>query len=407
MSASGAGRRGRALIDGWPGETRAAVLVPEADGGETLADLMILRADRPTLTGNVYLGRVTAVDRGLSAAFVEIGLERPGLLPLKAARAGVQEGASVTVRIVREPSPGKGPKLAPASDAPASDAPASDTPSGTGKSPRRLGEGTPLVDLLRRADPATILVEGARHRDMLAAAAPEFADRLHGHTGPGSLFEQAGLNAEIDRLLDPDVPLPGGGQLRIEPVRTLTAIDVDAGSAAARGGRAGQALDVNLRAAREIARQVRLRALSGLIVVDFLDLETKSGRQEVAGALETAFAGDPVATSVSPMRVSGLVEIARQRARPPLHEILSEPVGRAGRVADTATLAYDLLRRAWAEALANPGRQPVLLAHPDVLGELDARLADAHAALTRALGAAPERRPDPARPRTALDILLA
>ena len=401
MTASGAARRGRALIDGWPGETRAAVLVPEADGGETLADLMILRADRPTLTGNVYLGRVTAVDRGLNAAFVEIGLERPGLLPLKAAK-DVQEGVSVTVRIVREPSPGKGAKLASASDVPAFDA-----PSGNGKPPQRLAKGAPLVDLLRRADPGTILVEGVRHRDMLAEAAPELLDRLRGHTGPRSLFEQAGLNAEIDRLLDPDVPLPGGGQLRIEPVRTLTAIDVDAGSTDARGGRAGQALDVNLRAAREIARQVRLRALSGLIVVDFLDLETKSDRQQVAGALETAFADDPVATGVSPMRASGLVEIARQRARPPLHEILSEPVGRAGRVADTATLAYDLLRRAWAEALANPGRQPVLLAHPDVLGELDARLADAHAALARALGAAPERRPDPARPRTALDILLA
>jgi Ribonuclease G/E len=401
MTPGDAARRGRALIDGWPGETRAAVLRPAADGGETLSDLMILRADRPTLTGGVYLGRVTAVDHGLNAAFVEIGLARPGLLPLKAARAGVQEGTPVTVRIVREPSPGKGAKLA------LSEPSAADVAASRSKPPVRLAEGTPLVDLLHRADPATILLDGARHRTELAAAAPEFADRLYGHSGPGSLFEQAGLNAEIDRLLDPEVPLSGGGQLLIEPVRTLTAIDVDAGGSDARGGRAGQALDVNLRAAREIARQVRLRALSGLIVVDFLDLETKSERQQVADALERAFADDPVATSVSPMRASGLVEIARQRTRPPLHELLSEPVGRAGRVADTATLAYDLLRRAWAEALANPGRQPVLRAHPDVLGELDGRLADAHAALARALGAAPERRPDPARPRTALDILLA
>jgi Ribonuclease G/E len=275
------------------------------------------------------------------------------------------------------------------------------------KPPARLAEGTPLIDLLRRADPASIQVEGVERKRALAQSAPDLADRLSGHTGARPLFEAAGLNAEIDRLLDPEVALPGGGQLLVEPVRTLTAIDVDAGGADARGGQAGQALDVNLRAAREIARQVRLRALSGLIVVDFLDLETKSDRQQVTGVLERAFAQDPVATSVSPMRASGLVEIARQRSRPPLHEILSEPVGRAGRLADTATLAYDLLRRAWAEALANPGRQPVLQAHPDVLGELDGRLADAHAALTRALGAAPLLRPDPARPRTALDILLA
>jgi Ribonuclease G/E len=400
MTPEGTGRRRRALIDGWPGETRAAVLEAEDDGGETLADLMILRADRPTLTGTLYLGRVTAVDRGVNAAFVEIGLDRPGLLPLKAAPAGLQEGASVSVRIVREPAPGKGPKLAPVADAETARAVRA-TP------PVRLADGTPLLDLLRRADPQSIRIEGAARKRALAEAAPDLADRLSGHTGGRPLFEEAGLTAEIDRLLDPEVALAGGGNLLIEPVRTLTAIDVDAGGADARGGRAGQALDVNLRAAREIARQVRLRALSGLIVVDFLDLETKSDRQQVTGVLERAFAQDPVATSVSPMRASGLVEIARQRSRPPLHEILSEPVGRAGRLADTATLAYDLLRRAWAEALANPGRQPVLQAHPDVLGELDGRLADAHAALTRALGAAPLLRPDPARPRTALDILLA
>ena len=400
MTPEGAGRRRRALIDGWPGETRAAVLEAGDDGGETLAELMILRADRPTLTGTLYLGRVTAVDRGVNAAFVEIGLDRPGLLPLKAAPTGLQEGTALPVRIVREPAPGKGPKLAHVPDAPKA--------AGTrAKPPVRLADGTPLLDLLRRADPKSIRIEGAARKRAIAEAAPDLADRLSGHTGARPLFEEAGLNAEIDRLLDPEVALAGGGNLLIEPVRTLTAIDVDAGSADARGGRADQALDVNLRAAREIARQVRLRALSGLIVVDFLDLETKSDRQQVTGALARAFAHDPVATSVSPMRASGLVEIARQRSRPPLHEILSEPVGRAGRRADTATLAYDLLRRAWAEALANPGRQPVLQAHPDVLGELDGRLADAHAALTRALGAAPVRRPDPSRPRTALDILLA
>ena len=401
MTPEGTGRRRRALIDGWPGETRAAVLEAGDDGGETLAELMILRADRPTLTGTLYLGRVTAVDRGVNAAFVEIGLDRPGLLPLKAAPAGVQEGAALPVRIVREPAPGKGPKLAHVPDAP-------EAAEGVrAKPPVRLADGTPLLDLLRRADPTSIRIEGAARKRALAEAAPDLADRLSGHTGGRPLFEEADLNAEIDRLLDPEVALAGGGNLLIEPVRTLTAIDVDAGSADARGGQAGQALDVNLRAAREIARQVRLRALSGLIVVDFLDLETKSDRQQVTSALERAFAQDLVATSVSPMRASGLVEIARQRIRPPLHEILSEPVGRAGRFADTATLAYDLLRRAWAEALANPGRQPVLQAHPDVLGELDGRLADAHAALTRALGAAPLLRPDPARPRTALDILLA
>lgn len=387
---------GRVLIDGWPGETRAAVLAPGADGDTALTDLLILRADKPTLTGNLYWGRVAALDRGRDAAFVELGLDRPGLLPLKAAPAGLHEGAAIAVRVAREPSPGKGPKLTPAPDAPAAG----------GRAPRLLAEGTPLADLLRRAQPVEIRVEGAERRRALADAVPEFADRLHGHTGPAPLFQAAGLNAEIDALLDPVVPLDGGGRLVIEPVSSLTAIDVDVGAAAAHGGRDRQALEVDLAAAATVARQVRLRALSGLIVVDFLDLETKSARQRVSAALSAAFAEDPVKTSVSPMRASGLVEIARQRTRPALHELLSEPAGRAGRVADTVTLAYDLLRRAWAEAHANPGRQPVLVAHPDVLAELDGRLAHAHAALARALGAAPGRQSAPAHARAELDVVL-
>ena len=387
----------RALIDGWPGETRAAVLTSADDGGMALTDLMVLRADRPTLSGGLYLGRVAALDRGLNAAFVEIGLARPGLLPLKAAPGDLHEGAAVPVRIVRDPAPGKGPKLAHAPAVAASGA----------QPPAVLAEATPLLDLLRRADPAEIWIEGAARRRALAADAPDLAQRLHGTTGARPLFETAGLNAEIDALLDPDVPLTGGGRLLVEPVRTLSAVDVDAGQADPRGGQGRQALAVNLRAVDEIARQVRLRALSGLIVVDFLELETKSDRRRVARALAAAFADDPVETSVSPLRASGLVEIARQRVRPPLHEVLSVPAGRAGRVADTVTLAYDLVRRAWAEALANPGRRLVLAAHPDVLAELDGRLAEASAALSQNLGAPPERRPDPTRARDGAEILLA
>jgi Ribonuclease G/E len=388
----------RALIDGWPGETRAAVLAPDETGAAALSELLILRADRPTYTGNVYLGRVQAVDRGLNAAFVEIGLARPGLLPLKAVPAGTGEGAALAVRVVREPAPGKGAKLAAAPEAAV---PADPRP------PALLAEATPLVDLLRRSDPREIVVEGGERRQALARAAPELAARLQGHTGARPLFETFELEDAIDALLTPEVDLPGGGQLLIEPVRTLTAIDVDAGRADARGGKARQALDVDLAAAHEIARQIKLRALSGLIVVDFLELDTKSDRQRVTQALQDALAGDPAGLSVAPMRASGLVEIARQRLRPPLHELLSEPAGRAGRVPDPATLAYGLLRRAWAEALANPGRRPVLAAHPEVLGQLDGPLAEAHAALARALGAAPERRSDPARPRTSCDILLS
>ena len=267
---------GRVLVDGLPGETRAAVL--DADDG--LIDLLIRRADRPEVAGNSYFGRVEHVDRGLAAAFVEIGLERPGFLPLKAVATRPNAGDALAVRVTREPSPGKGAKLT------AQDVPAPDDP---GRPPRLLAQADPLAALIRAADPERVEVESAERRRALARALPEIAERIAGHTGPEPLFDTAGLNAHIAALLQPEVPLPGGGRLRIEPVQTLTAVDVDAAGHAG-AGPARTALEVDLAAAPEIVRQVRLRALSGLIVVDFLELDTKDARRQVAAALQRAFA---------------------------------------------------------------------------------------------------------------------
>jgi Ribonuclease G/E len=343
----------------------------------------------------VHLGRVTALDRGLQAAFVDVGLERPGLLPLKAAGA-LTEGAAVTVRVTREPGPAKGAKLAPAPEVEA----------GATAPPALLQAPTPLADLLRACDPAEIRIAGGpAHRHLADAVPRDLASRVQAQPGARPPFESQGLEAAIDALLEPEVDLDGGGRIRIEPVRTLTAVDVDAGGADARGGRDRQALAVDRAAAGEIARQIRLRALSGLIVVDFLDLDTKEQRKQVADALAEACRALDLGASVSPMRASGLVEISVPRTRPPLHEMLSEAVGRAGRVPDALTLAYDLLRRGEREAMANPGAQIALLAHPEVFAALDGPAKEAHDALCRSLGRTPERRPDPARPRDSLDAV--
>ena len=112
----------------------------------------------------------------------------------------------------------------------------------------------------------------------------------------------------------------------IEPTRTLVAIDVDsAGHGAGRGGGRRRALDVDLVAAVEIARQLRLRALSGLIVIDFLALQTPTERDAVRDALTAALGADPETTRVFRMSPSGLLEMTRRRSRPPLHELLTRP----------------------------------------------------------------------------------
>jgi Rne/Rng family ribonuclease len=151
----------------------------------------------------------------------------------------------------------------------------------------------------------------ARARGLLEEVAPALAERLE--CVPNA-FEVNGVNEEVDRLLEARVPLAGGGDIMIESTAALTAIDVNGGPRAA--------LEVNLEAAQEIARQIRLRRLAGTIVVDFVDLASRRERDRLMKALEAAFSGDPAATQIFPPNQLGLVQISRQRLGPSLSERL-------------------------------------------------------------------------------------
>jgi Rne/Rng family ribonuclease len=125
-------------------------------------------------------------------------------------------------------------------------------------------------------------------------------------------FEAMGVAEQLDEALSREVVLPGGS-LIIEPTAALTAIDVNG---------AGAPLAINLEAAREVARQLRLRRIGGLVVIDFVDLESKRDRARLDAALGTAFADDPAAVQLYPMSPLGLVELSRQRLGPSLAELL-------------------------------------------------------------------------------------
>ena len=350
----------RLLISAQPGETRTAWL----DDGE-LSDLMVLRDDRPWLVDNLYLGRMTARDRSLAAAFVDIGLDRPGLLPLNEAPKGLSEGDAIAVRVTRAPQAGKGVRL---------------TGCRLPAELRAAAEKVPPPALLRAAEdpfdaalaaeppPDAIVIDDpacfARAKARLAAR-PELVARLALDLDPETPFERCGVEAAIEALLEPRVALPSGGHLLVEPVQTLTAIDVNSGTV---GGTAGpaMALAVNLEAAAEVPRQLRLRGLSGLIVIDFLELREEAARKRVAEALRGGLDSDPRPSRVQAMRRSGLVEMTLRRARPALHELLTEPCGLGGldglgRTKDPVTLAYEALRAARRAALHDPGRKIALL----------------------------------------------
>ncbi len=136
-------------------------------------------------------------------------------------------------------------------------------------------------------------------------------------------FEATGAAEQLDEALGRAVALPGGGSLIIEPTAALTAIDVNG---------AGTPMEVDLAAAREVARQLRLRRIGGLVVIDFVDLESKRDRARLDAALRQAFADDPAAVQLYPMSPLGLVELSRQRLGPSL----AEQLGRAAPIEETA-----------------------------------------------------------------------
>lgn len=173
---------------------------------------------------------------------------------------------------------------------------------------------------------------------------PELADRIELAGAEGPLFERFAIDEAIAEALLARVPLPGGGFLSIEPTQALTAIDVNTGRHVGTGNQADTILGANLEAAVEVARQIRLRNLSGLIVVDFVHMNSDSHEDRVLEALGAAMAEDPMFLRIGGFTALGLLEIARRRGRPPLHEILTAPCATcdgAGRV-DIMRVAVNL-----------------------------------------------------------------
>jgi ribonuclease E/ribonuclease G len=141
------------------------------------------------------------------------------------------------------------------------------------------------------------------------AFAPDLLARIE--TSGGGLFDAYDLYASLEALADVRVPLGDGASLVIERTEALTAVDVNAGNAR-------NVLSVNLAAVREIARQLQLRHIGGIVVIDFISMERQRDRAQIAAALESALADDPARTDILPMSAFGLIEMTRERRGPEL-----------------------------------------------------------------------------------------
>ncbi|HEY8545510.1 MAG TPA: ribonuclease E/G, partial [Acidimicrobiales bacterium] len=153
-------------------------------------------------------------------------------------------------------------------------------------------------------------------RDYVGSISPTLADRVEYYdpaTEPLPLFERHHVHEQLHRALDPKVWLPSGGSLIIERTEALTVIDVNTGKNVGKSSLEDTVFKNNLEAAVEIARQLRLRDIGGIIVVDFIDMERRDNREEVVQVFRDALSRDKTRTQVFEISELGLCEMTRKR----------------------------------------------------------------------------------------------
>lgn len=435
-------------------ETRVALL---RDGAAE--ELHLARADSYSLTGNIYLGRVVRIMPGMQAAFVDVGLERPGFLHAsdiensrletlvassaqkmaasaqKATEAQpssnapkhqdirtlLQDGQEVLVQIVKDPISGKGARLTTqlaiasrylvympftkhigisqriedgkerdrlrdliqqasisldvkagfiartAADAVSDEVIQTDlrvlSRIWRRVSEKRAGAGCPdcvyqeiplhvrvVRDLVGPAV-SKILIDHqptyARVQQFVSEFLPEALDRVQLYAKSQPLFECFGVDAEVQSALHKRVDLKCGGYLIIEQTEAMVTIDVNTGGYLGNSNLEETVFRANLEAAAAIPRQLRLRNLGGIIVVDFIDMIDEAHQQQVLQTLELASASDPARMRMEGFSSLGLVQMSRKRTRESLQQQLCEPCSNCegvGMVRTAQTTCIEIFR---------------------------------------------------------------
>ena len=332
-------------VDAAVGETREALV----QGGRPIA-LRIARASdcgRRARWGELYCARVREIDRPRRGAFVDLGLrDQHGFLPLgddgrariRRERVALTQGAGVVVGVTREAARGKNPVVE------------LHERDHDGEAPHRIAQ--------HECDEALVLAK------------------------PADAKLRAKIDAAFEDALSRTAPIPGGGALTIDPTAALVAIDVDAGGRPGSGDPERFALDLNIAAAHEAARQIRLRNLAGIIAIDFVSLRAKSHAKQLEQAVREAFADDPWSVQFGALSRFGVFDLARAQLRTPLHEQVRDGDGRLS----VETVALMALRAIEREARATSGRQIACTVAPEVKAWLDAGEIDWRGELSNRIG---------------------
>ena len=201
--------------------------------------------------------------------------------------------------------------------------------------------------------------------ELVETIAPRLKGRIALHEGDQPIFDAFGIEAQIDKALDRKVWLRSGGSLVIEQTEALTAVDVNTGRFVGKRDQEETILRTNLEAAEEVVRQLRLRNLGGLIIIDFIDMENEANRRQVYEALQEHVRNkDKAQTRILQISELGLVEMTRKRTRESLGQTLCSPCPHCqglGHVKSPATVSYEILRRLPREAAAHKSASRIVV----------------------------------------------
>lgn len=209
----------------------------------------------------------------------------------------------------------------------------------------------------------------AHAQEFLHAVMPRYANRIKHYDSTEPLFFKYGIEDEIVRIQQKKVPLPHGGSIVIEQTEALVAIDVNSGNFRADNNAEATAFQMNLHAAREIARQLRLRDLGGVIINDFIDMRDDKHRRDVEKTLREAVKRDRARTKVLRISQFGIIEMTRQRIRPSLKRSVYQdcPFCRGnGHVKTVESMGIDVMRLLQLAAHRDAVARIEIRVHPNV-----------------------------------------
>jgi len=238
---------------------------------------------------------------------------------------------------------------------------------------------------------------------------PQLAPLLSHYTGERPLFDLYAVEDEIQKALARRVDLKSGGYLIIDQTEAMTTIDVNTGAFVGARNFDDTIFKTNLEAAQTIARQLRLRNLGGIIIVDFIDMESAEHQAAVLAELNKALGRDYTRISVNGFTQLGLIELTRKRTRESLAQILCEPCptcGGRGVVKSAQTVAYEILRELLREARQFAAREMRVLAAPAVIDLFLDEESQAVAMLSEFVGRPISLQAEPSYTQEQYDIVL-